>query len=101
MCMHPSPLSPSSLFRARLPSSSTRSLTRSSSVQNLTVGGDTTVLRPSTGGKHYSITDPLYAALDMPALSPTMSQGNIAKWRKKGHKELVMNFIVVLVKLSS
>ncbi|KAM5569196.1 hypothetical protein ABKV19_016619, partial [Rosa sericea] len=55
---------------------------------------------PSTGGKHYSITDPLYAVLDMPALSPTMSQGNIAKWRKKeGHKELVINFIVVLVKV--
>ncbi|PRQ58677.1 putative dihydrolipoyllysine-residue acetyltransferase [Rosa chinensis] len=90
-----------SLFRARLLSSSTRSLTRSSSVQNLTVGGDSALLRPAslsmltgvqykfsylkpwTGVKHYSTADPLYAVLDMPALSPTMSQGNIAKWRKK------------------
>lgn len=87
-----------SLFRARLLSSSTRSLTR---VQNSTAGGDSTLLRPAslsmltgvqyklsnlkpwTGVKHYSTADPLHAVLDMPALSPTMSQGNIAKWRKK------------------
>ncbi|XP_004307330.1 PREDICTED: dihydrolipoyllysine-residue acetyltransferase component 1 of pyruvate dehydrogenase complex, mitochondrial [Fragaria vesca subsp. vesca] len=90
-----------SLFRARLLSSSTRSLTRGSGVQNSIVGGDTTLLRPASlsmltgvqykfsylktwrGVKHYSTADPLYAVLDMPALSPTMSQGNIAKWRKK------------------
>ncbi|KAM5555859.1 dihydrolipoyllysine-residue acetyltransferase component 1 of pyruvate dehydrogenase complex, mitochondrial [Rosa sericea] len=90
-----------SLFRPRLLSSSARSLTRSSSVQNLTVGGDSALLRPAslsmltgvqykfsylkpwTGVKHYSTADPLYAVLDMPALSPTMNQGNIAKWRKK------------------
>ncbi|XP_050387762.1 dihydrolipoyllysine-residue acetyltransferase component 1 of pyruvate dehydrogenase complex, mitochondrial [Argentina anserina] len=89
------------LFRARLLSSSTGSLTRSSIVKNSTVGGDSTLLRPATlsvltgvqykvsylkprmGVKHYSTSDPLYAVLDMPALSPTMSQGNIAKWRKK------------------
>ncbi|KAL9236553.1 hypothetical protein vseg_011207 [Gypsophila vaccaria] len=30
-----------------------------------------------------SSSEPLYTVLEMPALSPTMNQGNIAKWRKK------------------
>ncbi|KAK9674332.1 hypothetical protein RND81_12G226300 [Saponaria officinalis] len=35
-------------------------------------------------GFHYSSsTEPLHTVLEMPALSPTMSQGNIAKWKKK------------------
>ncbi|CAL9007667.1 unnamed protein product [Prunus brigantina] len=90
-----------SLFRARLLSSSTRSLTRTFSVQNSTTLGDNTLSRPATlsmltgvqdkpsklkpwtGVKYYSTADPLHVVLTMPALSPTMSQGNIAKWKKK------------------
>lgn len=40
-------------------------------------------LKPWTGVKYYSTADPLHVVLTMPALSPTMSQGNIAKWKKK------------------
>ncbi|VVA12146.1 PREDICTED: dihydrolipoyllysine-residue [Prunus dulcis] len=90
-----------SLLRARLLSSSTRSLTRTFSVQNSTTLGDNTLLRPATLSmltgvqdklsklkpwtcvKYYSTADPLHVVLTMPALSPTMSQGNIAKWKKK------------------
>ncbi|XP_008233240.1 PREDICTED: dihydrolipoyllysine-residue acetyltransferase component 1 of pyruvate dehydrogenase complex, mitochondrial [Prunus mume] len=90
-----------SLLRARLLSSSTRSLTRTFSVQNSTTLGDNTLSRPATlsmltgvhdklskvkpwtAVKYYSTADPLHVVLTMPALSPTMSQGNIAKWKKK------------------
>ncbi|CAL8124253.1 unnamed protein product [Prunus armeniaca] len=90
-----------SLLRARLLSSYTRSLTRTFSVQNSTTLGDNTLSRPATlsmltgvhaklsklkpwtGVKYYSTADPLHVVLTMPALSPTMSQGNIAKWKKK------------------
>ncbi|KAH0980000.1 hypothetical protein GBA52_007177 [Prunus armeniaca] len=40
-------------------------------------------VKPWTGVKYYSTADPLHVVLTMPALSPTMSQGNIAKWKKK------------------
>ncbi|XP_027363930.1 dihydrolipoyllysine-residue acetyltransferase component 1 of pyruvate dehydrogenase complex, mitochondrial isoform X1 [Abrus precatorius] len=33
--------------------------------------------------KYYSSSDSSHAVIGMPALSPTMTQGNIAKWRKK------------------
>ncbi|CAN6565880.1 unnamed protein product [Malus baccata var. baccata] len=90
-----------SLLRARLLSSSTRSLTRTFSVQNSAELGDDTPLRPATlsmltgvhdkptklkpwtGVKYYSTQDPLHTVIGMPALSPTMTQGNIAKWWKK------------------
>lgn len=40
--------------------------------------------RLQVGVRHFSSTDvPPHAVLGMPALSPTMNQGNIAKWRKK------------------
>ncbi|KAE8652227.1 dihydrolipoyllysine-residue acetyltransferase component 1 of pyruvate dehydrogenase complex, mitochondrial isoform X2 [Cucumis sativus] len=37
----------------------------------------------SVGIRFFSSTDSSHAVLEMPALSPTMNQGNIAKWRKK------------------
>ncbi|KAJ9159858.1 hypothetical protein P3X46_025319 [Hevea brasiliensis] len=92
-----------SLFRARfLPStyhSSSGSLARCSSGQNSSVDGNCSLLRLAssygvhdsswklklrTGFRHFSSTDlPPHAVIGMPALSPTMTQGNIAKWRKK------------------
>lgn len=35
------------------------------------------------GVRHFSSADPPHTVLGMPALSPTMNQGNIVKWRKK------------------
>lgn len=40
-------------------------------------------LEQSVGIRFFSSTDSSHAVLEMPALSPTMNQGNIAKWRKK------------------
>ncbi|XP_040991472.1 dihydrolipoyllysine-residue acetyltransferase component 1 of pyruvate dehydrogenase complex, mitochondrial isoform X1 [Juglans microcarpa x Juglans regia] len=94
---------PSLLLRARLLSSvASRSLFRSPHVQNLLLGGHGSLLRPASlcmltgvhenslklkpwvgGVKHFSSADPSHTVLQMPALSPTMNQGNIAKWRKK------------------
>ncbi|KAG6630671.1 dihydrolipoyllysine-residue acetyltransferase component 1 of pyruvate dehydrogenase complex, mitochondrial [Carya illinoinensis] len=94
---------PSLLLRARLLSSvSSRSLFRSPHVQNFLLGGHGSLLRPASlfmltgvhenslklkpwvgGVKHFSSADPSHTVLQMPALSPTMNQGNIAKWRKK------------------
>ncbi|KAL3520810.1 hypothetical protein ACH5RR_018959 [Cinchona calisaya] len=90
----------SSLLRARLLSSAAhRSLPRSSRVLNsfADVEGrlSRTTLLPVFGGLHsYSSKIKLQigvryfssadqTVIGMPALSPTMSQGNIAKWRKK------------------
>ncbi|KAJ7974964.1 Dihydrolipoamide acetyltransferase component of pyruvate dehydrogenase complex [Quillaja saponaria] len=93
-----------SILRARFLSysnSSTRSLFRTSIVWNFSMGGDGTLSRPSSlsmltgvhdrslrletwiGVKCFSSTDSSHVVLQMPALSPTMSQGNIAKWKKK------------------
>uniref|UniRef100_A0A5B6ZQ91 Dihydrolipoamide acetyltransferase component of pyruvate dehydrogenase complex n=1 Tax=Davidia involucrata TaxID=16924 RepID=A0A5B6ZQ91_DAVIN len=92
-----------SLFKARLLSTTpiARSLARSSSVRNSFVDGDGTLLRPAPlsmfngvcdssilklpiGVRNFSSAEiPLHTVIGMPALSPTMSQGNIAKWRKK------------------
>ncbi|PON31705.1 Lipoamide Acyltransferase [Parasponia andersonii] len=87
-----------SLLRARLlSSSSSRSFTRSCRALNTVVRDQdclprTTLGRvhgislhyqPWIGVKYFSTSDPSHQVLGMPALSPTMSQGNIAKWRKK------------------
>ncbi|XP_054787843.1 dihydrolipoyllysine-residue acetyltransferase component 1 of pyruvate dehydrogenase complex, mitochondrial [Prosopis cineraria] len=92
-----------SLLKARLLSSSyasSRSLYGTSNSRRLSVGGDGNLLRPSSlpfftgvcdnslefkwvGVKFFSSSDSSHLVLEMPALSPTMSQGNIAKWRKK------------------
>ncbi|KAM6584298.1 hypothetical protein CsatB_011300 [Cannabis sativa] len=90
------------LLRARLlSSSSSRSFARSCSGLNSIVGDQNTLQRPTSlftlgrvqgvsfvhkqwiGVNHFSTTDPSHQVLGMPALSPTMDQGNIAKWRKK------------------
>ncbi|GAV77803.1 2-oxoacid_dh domain-containing protein/Biotin_lipoyl domain-containing protein/E3_binding domain-containing protein [Cephalotus follicularis] len=90
-----------SLFKPRLLSSS-GSLSRTSVGQNSSAEGNGTLLRPASlsmvtgvhdssfkpkleiGVRHFSSAElPVHAVLGMPALSPTMSQGNIAKWRKK------------------
>ncbi|XP_031278526.1 dihydrolipoyllysine-residue acetyltransferase component 1 of pyruvate dehydrogenase complex, mitochondrial [Pistacia vera] len=95
---------PSLLFRARRLSSvsSATSLSRTSSGQNSSVDINGILLRPTSlalvngvcdsslklkmqiGVRNFSSSDlPSHAVLGMPALSPTMSQGNIAKWMKK------------------
>ncbi|XP_059446842.1 dihydrolipoyllysine-residue acetyltransferase component 1 of pyruvate dehydrogenase complex, mitochondrial isoform X2 [Corylus avellana] len=94
---------PSLLLKARLVSnSSSRSLSSPPCMRNSLVGGHGSVLRPAclfmltgvhdnslklklrVGGiKYFSSADPPHTTLQMPALSPTMNQGNIAKWRKK------------------
>lgn len=40
-------------------------------------------IKLQSGVRYFSSADPLHTVIGMPALSPTMSQGNIAKWRKK------------------
>lgn len=94
-----------SLFRARLSLSSfssSTSLARISSGKNSFVDVNGILLRPlpstlvpgvhdsplklkmQIGVRHFSSSElPSHTVLGMPALSPTMSQGNIAKWRKK------------------
>lgn len=94
-----------SLFRARFLStyhSSSGSLARCHSGQNSFVDDDGSLLRPASlsmisgvhdsslklklriGFRHFSSAEPpSHTVVGMPALSPTMTQGNIAKWRKK------------------
>ncbi|KAK4267748.1 hypothetical protein QN277_024488 [Acacia crassicarpa] len=91
-----------SLLKARLLSSSytsSRSPYGTSNSRNWSVG-DGNHLRPTSlplltgvhdnslqlkwvGVKFFSSSDSSHLVLEMPALSPTMNQGNIAKWRKK------------------
>ncbi|XVE75501.1 hypothetical protein DITRI_Ditri12bG0098500 [Diplodiscus trichospermus] len=93
----------SSLFRARFLSSYTlpRSLSRTSNVESSFKDLNGSWLRSNSlstvigvyctssklkliGVRHFSSADvPEHTVLGMPALSPTMSQGNIAKWKKK------------------
>lgn len=40
-------------------------------------------LKWQSGVRNYSSSEPPHLVIQMPALSPTMTQGNIAKWRKK------------------
>lgn len=48
------------------------------------VYGNSSKLKLQIGVRHFSSSDlPEHTVLGMPALSPTMSQGNIAKWKKK------------------
>ncbi|XP_050210313.1 dihydrolipoyllysine-residue acetyltransferase component 1 of pyruvate dehydrogenase complex, mitochondrial [Mercurialis annua] len=96
----------SNLFKARFISTchhrSSGSLARSSSGENSFVHGNGSFLRPASlfvntgvqdsslklklriGFRHYSSSEaPPHLIIGMPALSPTMTQGNIAKWYKK------------------
>ncbi|KAL5735106.1 hypothetical protein ACOSP7_032967 [Xanthoceras sorbifolium] len=101
---HPVIARASSLYRARLLSScfSATSLARTSTGRNSFVEVNGVLLRPTSlsmitglddnslklkmqiGVRHFSSAGPpSHTVLGMPALSPTMNQGNIAKWRKK------------------
>ncbi|CAN1318844.1 Dihydrolipoyllysine-residue acetyltransferase component 1 of pyruvate dehydrogenase complex, mitochondrial [Linum perenne] len=102
---HPVISRASSLFRARFLShyaySSTRSLSRPQSSHNSFADDNGVLLRPTSlfgikgaydssltmklnsGGRHFSSEVPPHTVVGMPALSPTMTQGNIAKWNKK------------------
>ncbi|KAK9124004.1 hypothetical protein Sjap_013606 [Stephania japonica] len=96
-----------SLLRAR-PISSCRSLSRLAGVQNILLEGSgsgngnnlllrnaslhmiggiqdsSLMLKLHSGARFFSSNEiPSHTVLEMPALSPTMNQGNIAKWRKK------------------
>ncbi|CAI9091244.1 OLC1v1026212C1 [Oldenlandia corymbosa var. corymbosa] len=89
-----------SLLRARLLSSTSRSFHRIRHLNSVVDVEDTLRTRtlPACGGVHgysskfklengiryFSSGDPpQQTVVEMPALSPTMSQGNIAKWKKK------------------
>ncbi|XP_022960508.1 dihydrolipoyllysine-residue acetyltransferase component 1 of pyruvate dehydrogenase complex, mitochondrial isoform X1 [Cucurbita moschata] len=93
-----------SLLRARLgafhSSSPISSRCSTWNIRRFSVAGDGLLFRPvpfscftgaygralhleqSVGIRFFSSTDSSHAVLGMPALSPTMNQGNIAKWRK-------------------
>ncbi|KAJ4979251.1 hypothetical protein NE237_010031 [Protea cynaroides] len=92
----------SPIFRVRPLVTTCRSLTRPTDVQSHFVEGDFTLFRGTTlptingvpassvvlklqlGIRNFSSSElPPHAVLGMPALSPTMNQGNIAKWLKK------------------
>ncbi|XP_065872503.1 dihydrolipoyllysine-residue acetyltransferase component 1 of pyruvate dehydrogenase complex, mitochondrial [Euphorbia lathyris] len=99
---HPVILRAPSLFRARFFSTyhfSSGSLARCSNAKDSFVDGRGSLLRPlsmitevndsslqlklQTGSRHFSSAEPSHTVIGMPALSPTMTQGNIAKWNKK------------------
>lgn len=101
-----------SLFRARLLSSTSRSLSRNSRLQNSILDDGGTLLRPKlfsafdgvhdqsklkllSGIRCYSSAEPpAHIVIEMPALSPTMSQGNIARWRKKEGDKIEVGDII-------
>lgn len=101
-----------SLLRARLLSSTSRSLSRNSRLQNSILDDGGTFLRPKrfsafdgvhdqsklkllSGIRCYSSAEPpAHIVIEMPALSPTMSQGNIAKWRKKEGDKIEVGDII-------
>ncbi|KAI4352636.1 hypothetical protein L6164_006868 [Bauhinia variegata] len=58
-------------------------LSRSPSFSMLTGVCDSSSKLRWIGVKYFSSADSSHVILQMPALSPTMNQGNIAKWRKK------------------
>nr|XP_043614968.1 dihydrolipoyllysine-residue acetyltransferase component 1 of pyruvate dehydrogenase complex, mitochondrial isoform X2 [Erigeron canadensis] len=100
------------LLRARFLSSSSRSLSRNPRLQNFIVDDGGTSLRPRpfspfsgvhyqsklkllTGIRCYSSAElPAHEVIGMPALSPTMTQGNIAKWRKKEGDKIEVGDII-------
>ncbi|CAL0321240.1 unnamed protein product [Lupinus luteus] len=93
------PLNFSRSLRLLSSTCSTRSISRTSISGIISVGGDGN-LRPASLSRltgifgsslkskwidvrYFSSSDFSHEVLGMPALSPTMTQGNIAKWRKK------------------
>lgn len=101
-----------SLLRARLLSSTSRSISSYSRLQNSIVDDGGTLLRPKlfspfnslhdhstpkflSGIRHYSSAEPpAHIVIGMPALSPTMTQGNIAKWMKKEGDKIEVGDII-------
>ncbi|GJX38365.1 dihydrolipoyllysine-residue acetyltransferase component 1 of pyruvate dehydrogenase complex, mitochondrial isoform X1 [Tanacetum coccineum] len=99
-----------SLIRARYLSST--SISRNSRLQSSIVDDGGTLLRPRlfspSNGVHdqskfkllgsircYSSAEPpAHEVIGMPALSPTMTQGNIAKWRKKEGDKIEVGDII-------
>lgn len=89
-----------SLFKSRYLSAI--SLASNSGLKRTIIDADKTLLRPSAlsgynvisetpsrmklqiGLRHFSSSEvPPHLVIEMPALSPTMAQGNLAKWKKK------------------
>ncbi|KAL4557391.1 hypothetical protein LXL04_035567 [Taraxacum kok-saghyz] len=101
-----------SLLRARLLSSTSRSISRYSRLQNSILDDGGTLLRPKlfsafngvhdhstlkslSGIRCYSSAEPpAHIVIGMPALSPTMTQGNIAKWWKKEGDKIEVGDII-------
>lgn len=93
----------------RILSSSTRSISRTPNSRIYSVGNGN--LRPASWSgltgvcnrplksrwidvKFFSSSDFPHEVLGMPALSPTMTQGNIAKWRKKEGDKIAVGDIL-------
>ncbi|KAM0013430.1 putative dihydrolipoyllysine-residue acetyltransferase [Helianthus debilis subsp. tardiflorus] len=101
-----------SLLRARLLSSSSRSISRNSKLQSAIVEDGGTLFRPTLFSPFIGIRNqsklkcpsdircyssaepPAHIVIGMPALSPTMTQGNIAKWRKKEGDKIEVGDII-------
>ncbi|XP_071732093.1 dihydrolipoyllysine-residue acetyltransferase component 1 of pyruvate dehydrogenase complex, mitochondrial [Rutidosis leptorrhynchoides] len=101
-----------SLFRARFLSSTSRSISRNSRLLNSFVVDAGTLLRPRHFSPFFVVDDlskpkllsgircyssgepPEHIVIGMPALSPTMTQGNIAKWRKKEGDKIEVGDII-------
>ncbi|CAI8603996.1 unnamed protein product [Vicia faba] len=94
----------------RILSSSTRSISRTPNSRIYSVGGNGNLRPTSWSGitgvcdrplkskwidvKFFSSSDFPHEVLGMPALSPTMTQGNIAKWRKKEGDKIAVGDIL-------
>lgn len=102
-----------SLFKARLLSSSTTTSSRSlSRLQQSFVNAGGALLRAApcsvfsgvhdsspklklTSVRYFSSAEPpLHMVIGMPALSPTMTQGNIAKWRKREGEKIEVGDVI-------
>ncbi|GMP68478.1 hypothetical protein CsSME_00028096 [Camellia sinensis var. sinensis] len=102
-----------SLFKARLLSSTTNTSSRSlSRLQQSFVNAGGALLRAApcsvfsgvhdsspklklTSVRYFSSAEPpLHMVIGMPALSPTMTQGNIAKWRKREGEKIEVGDVI-------
>ncbi|XP_012455010.1 dihydrolipoyllysine-residue acetyltransferase component 1 of pyruvate dehydrogenase complex, mitochondrial isoform X5 [Gossypium raimondii] len=81
----PTPLSRSSNVERPFKDWDGSCLSRSNALSTIIgVYGNSSKFKLQIGVRHFSSSDlPEHTVLGMPALSPTMSQGNIAKWKKK------------------
>ncbi|TYH51137.1 hypothetical protein ES332_D10G253700v1 [Gossypium tomentosum] len=81
----PTPLSRSSNVERPFKDWDGSCLSRSNALSTIIgVYGNSSKFKLQIGVRHFSSSDlPEHTVLGMPALSPTMSQGNITKWKKK------------------